>query len=181
MLYTPPRLRFPKYGALMALSASCRSTCPRARVGSALFDSGKRVAAMGYNGVPSGQPHCDAIGCIMVDGHCNNTVHAEKSAKGTLNGRKLPGGYAFVTHRPCRPCFDEMVDLEVTTIGFLIEYRPNDDKEYIERVCREKAIEFEQLPFDIKELLKEMLTFHQGPGGLLIQRPWLKVSEDAPY
>lgn len=178
LLHTPPRLRFKKYGALIALSASCRATCPRARVGSSLFDSGKRVAATGYNGVPSGQPHCDEVGCLMVDGHCNNTVHAEKSAKRTLNGRKLPDGYSFVTHRPCRPCFDELVDLEVTTIGFLTEYRPNDDREYIEEVCRKQGIVFEKLPFDIKDLLEEMLTFHKGPGGLLIQRQGLRIFDD---
>lgn len=171
------RLTFLEYGALMALSASGRATCPRAKIGCALFSSNHRVAATGYNGVPAGQPHCDEVGCLMVDGHCSRTIHAERSACGTLDGRKLPNGFAFVTLRPCKLCFDAMVTAEISNIFYLKEYRPEDDKEYIERICKEKRIIFQKLKFDIKILAQKFFDFHCGPGGLLVAENRLRVVE----
>ena len=56
-----------------------RGTCPRARVGCVIEKDG-RILSTGYNGSLSGEPHCDDIGCLMVDGHCKRTNHAEANA-----------------------------------------------------------------------------------------------------
>ena len=38
------------------------------------------ILATGYNGSVRGLPHCEDIGCVMEDGHCVTTVHAEANA-----------------------------------------------------------------------------------------------------
>src|SRR3989344_3848811 len=165
---SPGRLTFPEYILALAFLASGRATCPRARVGCVLLSSNHRIAATGYNGVPSGQPHCDDVGCIMSDGHCSKTVHAEKSASLTLEGRKLPNGFAGVTIRPCRPCFDTLVDTGITNIFYLKEYNNQDDGEYIEKVCLEKRLIFKHVPYNPVKLLQKLMDFHMGQGGLFV-------------
>lgn len=56
-----------------------RGTCPRARVGCVIERDG-RILSTGYNGSLPGEPHCDDDGCIVVDGHCKRTNHAEANA-----------------------------------------------------------------------------------------------------
>ncbi len=173
-----PRLTFIEYGALGAYSISLRSTCPRARVGCELFTKDKRVAATGFNGVLPGQPHCDQVGCVMVDGHCSRTIHAEFSASKYLKGRKLSGGYAFVTLRPCKKCFDLLtLKHDIPNIYWYQEYPHNTDKEYVERAARERGINMQKWPFDIIELLQRAIDFHQGPGGLLVARKKIVIVE----
>lgn len=39
-----------------------------------------RILSTGYNGSLPGEPHCDDVGCDMVNCHCERTVHAEANA-----------------------------------------------------------------------------------------------------
>ncbi len=174
---SPGRLTFPEYILGLALMASGRATCPRARVGCVLLSSDHRIAATGYNGVPSGQPHCDDVGCIMENGHCSKTVHAEKSASLTLGERKLPNGFAGVTIRPCQPCFDILAATEITNIFYLKEYNNKDDREHIEKVCLEKRMIFKHLPYDPAKLLQKLLDFHMGQGGLFVGQMPFEINQ----
>lgn len=58
-----------------------RGTCLRAQVGCVIEMNG-RVLSNGYNGSIPGEPHCidEGIGCLMQEGHCIRTVHAEANA-----------------------------------------------------------------------------------------------------
>lgn len=84
-----------------------RSTCDRANVGAILVDRHHRIISTGYNGSPSGHPHCDDIGHLLVDGHCKRTVHAEENCI-TYAARNTPhrikGCTLYVTHSPCDSC-----------------------------------------------------------------------------
>lgn len=68
------------YFLLIAKIIALRSTCTRAQVGALIVDNDNRIIATGYNGAPSGEPHCIDIGCLEQDGHCIRTVHAEENA-----------------------------------------------------------------------------------------------------
>ena len=46
-----------------------RSTCVKGKVGAIAMREG-RIVATGYNGAPSGEPHCTDVGCDVVDGCC---------------------------------------------------------------------------------------------------------------
>lgn len=54
-------------------------TCRRSKVGAIIVRDG-RIISTGYNGSPPGEPHCLDIGCLMDNGHCVRTVHAESNA-----------------------------------------------------------------------------------------------------
>jgi len=60
-------------------SLSKLGTCKRAKVGALIVRDG-RIISTGYNGSPPGFPHCEDVGCEMVDGHCIRTTHAEANA-----------------------------------------------------------------------------------------------------
>lgn len=56
-----------------------RGTCLRAKVGAVIEKDG-RILSTGYNGSLPGEPHCEDEGCMMEDGHCVRTIHAEANA-----------------------------------------------------------------------------------------------------
>jgi len=84
------------YFIRIAKEVASRSTCPRAAVGAVIVKDNK-IISTGYNGVVSGRPHCEDIGCIMEDGHCQKAVHAEINAiiQATHNGLALDGATLY--------------------------------------------------------------------------------------
>jgi dCMP deaminase len=79
-----------------------RSTCPRLKVGAVITYKNK-IVTTGYNGAPPGEPHCTEVGCMIVDGHCKRTIHAERNALDQLNLYGYPLKM-YVTHEPCLIC-----------------------------------------------------------------------------
>lgn len=61
--------------------AAKRGTCLRAQVGCLIVKEGRTIST-GYNGSLPGEPHCSdpGVGCLMEDGHCVRTTHAEANA-----------------------------------------------------------------------------------------------------
>ncbi len=53
-----------------------RSTCQRLSVGATIVKD-NRIIAGGYNGSVAGEVHCIDEGCLIEDGHCIRTIHAE--------------------------------------------------------------------------------------------------------
>ncbi|MDO8430099.1 MAG: deoxycytidylate deaminase [bacterium] len=177
MLENPPRLSFEESGILAAFSASSRSTCPRAHVGCALFSKNKVIKGTGYNGARAGAPQCDQVGCLIINGHCMSASHAEDNAILFSRNSDITDGYSFVTIRPCRRCFDLHSAVGIKHVYYLDEYRSELDKDYIEDVCQKNGIELKRLDIDIIAVMQKALTFHQGPGGLLIAKNKLKIEE----
>ncbi len=68
-----------EYFMSIAQSVSSRSTCKRASCGAVIVKS-NRILATGYNGSLPGELHCCEVGCLMYNGHCERTVHAETNA-----------------------------------------------------------------------------------------------------
>lgn len=68
-----------QYFLNIAKEVASRATCPRASVGVVIVKD-NRILSTGYNGSLPGEPHCTEVGCLMVDGHCERTVHAETNA-----------------------------------------------------------------------------------------------------
>lgn len=81
-----------------------KSRCDRAHVGCVIVDRASgQVVSSAFNETPPGLEPCDTGGHRMVDGHCVNTVHAERGAirKMTEHGSEYT---LYVTHYPCRGC-----------------------------------------------------------------------------
>lgn len=108
-----------------ALTWAARSTCSsRVSVGAVLSTAGGRVVATGYNGSARGQPHCDDVGCDMVDGHCVRAIHAEENCilQCALYGVSTHGLIMFVTQSPCPRCCKRIIQAEISGIIFLNPY-----------------------------------------------------------
>ncbi|WP_430626492.1 deoxycytidylate deaminase [Sulfobacillus thermotolerans] len=73
------RVSWTEYFGTLSEFVATRSTCPRRAVGAVLVRD-HRVIATGYNGAPSGEPHCLDVGCLIENNHCVRTIHAELNA-----------------------------------------------------------------------------------------------------
>ena len=115
------------YFMKIAYAVSERSTCDRAFVGSVLVLE-KRILTTGFNGSPAGQPHCDEIGHLMVDGHCVRTLHAEQNAiiQAALHGVSVRGGTIYITHQPCLTCAKMIINAGLVRVVYGGSY-PDDN------------------------------------------------------
>lgn len=100
-----------------------RSTCPRATVGAVLVRD-KRILTTGYNGAPTGLPHCTEVGCLMVNSHCVRTLHAEQNAiiQGALHGVDVSGSTLYVTHQPCLVCAKMIINAGIRRVVYAGHY-----------------------------------------------------------
>jgi dCMP deaminase len=116
------------YFLKIAFAVSERSTCDRAFVGCVLVLE-KRILTTGFNGSPAGQPHCDEIGHLMVDGHCVRTIHAETNAiiQAALHGVSTKGSMCYVTHFPCINCTKALINAGITRLVYANGYRVDDN------------------------------------------------------
>lgn len=117
-----------EYFLSIARVVATRSTCPRASVGAVVVKD-KHILATGYNGAPSGMPHCNDtvidrdtgspadIGCDLyyvstsVDkppvARCRRAIHAEMNAMGAAArfGIALDGATWYMyPFGPCPEC-----------------------------------------------------------------------------
>ncbi|HUX60690.1 MAG TPA: cytidine/deoxycytidylate deaminase family protein [Ignavibacteriaceae bacterium] len=99
-----------EYFLKLAMLASERSTCPRMHCG-CVFVRDKFVLATGYNGSLPGHPHCEEIGCLVVDNHCVRTNHAEMNAltQAAIHGVTLKGATAYITNMSCTTCAKALI------------------------------------------------------------------------
>ena len=94
----------------VAEAVALRGTCDRAYVGAVLVEGEKNIIAMGYNGAPSGEPHCDEVGHLMVNGHCTRARHAEENCLSKIDLFTTHGYLTlYVTHYPCMKCVHEIL------------------------------------------------------------------------
>ncbi len=112
------------YFMKIASAVSERSTCDRAFVGCVLVLD-KRILTTGFNGSPAGQPHCDDVGHLLVEGHCVRTIHAETNAiiQAALHGVSTRGCTCYVTHFPCINCAKVLINAGITRLVFSVSYR----------------------------------------------------------
>lgn len=100
------RFEWTAYFLNIAKAVALRSTCPRLQVGAVITYKNK-IVTTGYNGAPSGEPHCTEVGCMIVDGHCKRTIHAEENALAQLGQRDGYPLKMYVTHKPCVICREQ--------------------------------------------------------------------------
>lgn len=109
----------------MAHIVAKRSTCMRLNVGAVLVEDNS-VVSIGYNGAPSGEPHCAGHDCPGWTSVCKRTIHAEMNAL-----IRAPQGLfnldLYVTHSPCSHCWTELWRSgRVNRVFFSTPYRNTD-------------------------------------------------------
>lgn len=108
-----------------------RSTCLRRNVGAVVVKD-KRVLATGYNGAPSGLPHCSETGCLreklgIPSGErldvCRG-LHAEQNAllQAARYGISLEGSAVYCTNQPCATCAKMLINAGITKIIYQDPY-----------------------------------------------------------
>jgi dCMP deaminase len=84
----------------------------------------KRILTTGYNGSPSGMPHCDEVGCLIriVDGResCQRTLHAEQNAiiQAAYHGVRITGASIYSTHQPCLMCVKMIMNAGIEEVHY---------------------------------------------------------------
>lgn len=104
-----------------------QGTCDRLQVGAVIHRSA-RVISTGYNGVPSGLPHCNHAAEEPVVGEergCQLAVHAEANAIAwaARHGLRIEGADLTVTHMPCVDCAKLIINAGLVSVTFQTPYR----------------------------------------------------------
>lgn len=148
------RKSWDRYFIEMAQLVSERATCERLKVGAVLVKN-KRVIATGYNGSPSGLPHCIDVGCKVVKGHCVRTIHAEQNAlfQCSRYGISSEGAICYITHFPCLLCCKSLIQAGISEVVYLYDYK-ND--EYTLELFRESGVKVRYL-----DLRREVMQYEQ--------------------
>ena len=112
----------------IALDVSSRATCSRRSVGAVIVRD-KMIIATGYNGSVRGMPHCYDVGCMMEDGHCVRTIHAEANAliQAARNGGRVEGADIYINVFPCWSCAKLLFNAGVVRVVYSELYRPTLD------------------------------------------------------
>jgi dCMP deaminase len=105
------RVSWDEYYLQLAQTTSTRATCSRRHHG-AVMVQGRRIVATGYNGGPSGFPHCDEGACPRAQsdapqGHDYDrciAIHAEANALLFSSPEERDGASLYCTGAPCFGC-----------------------------------------------------------------------------
>ncbi len=118
------RLSWDEYFMQIAEMVAERSTCPRKKVGAVLVKD-HIILSTGYNGSIRGLEHCDDVGCMVENGHCIATIHAEANAiiQAARHGTSVSGSSAYVTASPCWNCFKLLANAGINRIAYREFYR----------------------------------------------------------
>ncbi|MCD6590350.1 MAG: cytidine/deoxycytidylate deaminase family protein [Candidatus Aenigmarchaeota archaeon] len=137
-----------------------RSTCTRHHFGCVIVKNNV-IVSTGYNGPPSGLPHCDEIGCIREKLNIPSgtrmevcdAVHAEQNAIIRGDPSKLKGATLYVNAKPCKMCARMIINAGIKRVVYIDDYP---DKEGIELL---KKAGIDTFVFDRKRLdeLKDRL------------------------
>ncbi|OPX78535.1 MAG: tRNA-specific adenosine deaminase [Methanosaeta sp. PtaB.Bin039] len=128
-----------QYFMEIAAVVSKRSTCLRNQVG-ALFVKENRILSTGYNGAPTGLPHCDSVGCLrerVASGTRHElcrAVHAEQNAiiQAAIHGVSIEGATLYCTHQPCILCAKMMINGRVRKVVYRQSYPDQDALKFLE-------------------------------------------------
>ena len=130
-----------------------RSTCLRRQVGAILVKD-RNILATGYNGVPSGISHCDALGCLrerlkVPSGERHELcrgLHAEQNAiiQAARHGINIDGSALYCTTMPCIICTKMIINAGITTVIYAEGYAD----ELAREMLTETAIKISQFTPD---------------------------------
>jgi dCMP deaminase len=94
----------------------------------------RSILATGYNGAPSGMPHCSEAGCLVytstnpngeTEENCFRTIHAEINAiaQAAKAGVSIRGSDVYVTHSPCIHCLKVLVNTGIQRVVYGRPYK----------------------------------------------------------
>ena len=121
---TENRITKDQYFIEIAEIISKRSTCIKRKVGAVLVKN-NHIVSTGYNGAPSGLPHCNKERCVRQNLKAGERpelcrgVHAEVNCiiQAALHGTSIEGDTTlYCTTFPCMSCLKLLVNAKVKRI-----------------------------------------------------------------
>ncbi len=120
-----------EYFMHLAGVVATRSTCLRRSIGAVIVRD-KRVLATGYNGAPTGLPHCIDIGCLKDElgvpsgehQEICRALHAEQNAivQAARYGISVDGSTMYCTTEPCSVCAKMMINAGIRRVVYQEPY-----------------------------------------------------------
>lgn len=106
-----------EYLLLLSFVTALRSTCNQAKHGCVIVEN-NQIISTGFNGSPSGEPHCIENGCRMIDNHCLRCRHAEVNAliQALKKRKNISGLSVYVTGTPCLDCAKSLIRENVSKV-----------------------------------------------------------------
>ncbi|MBF0523026.1 MAG: cytidine/deoxycytidylate deaminase family protein [Candidatus Omnitrophica bacterium] len=150
------RPEWDQYFMKLAMLASERATCPRMHCGCVLVKN-KNVIATGYNGSIPGDDHCEDVGCLVVENHCQRTVHAEMNAlvQAARHGNSVEGATAYVTNMPCTTCAKSVVTAGVKRVVVFSEYHDTLATYFFSKA----GVTIDKIPMPSKEIVYDLKNY----------------------
>lgn len=123
-----------------------RSKCKRHQV-SAIITKKGRIISMGYNGPPSGYPHCD----VCKGPGCDISCHAESNAISfaAKSGISTQGATMYTLLAPCPMCAKMILHSGISQLFYYIPYR--DDSGIVLLQSCGVIVKFMESEIDINE------------------------------
>lgn len=143
------------YFLKVAMLVSERATCPRMHCGCVLVRD-KQILSTGYNGSVPGEPHCEDVGCKVVDNHCIRTIHAEMNAilQCSSHGVSTKDSVAYVTTMPCTNCAKSLIAAGIREVIIFSEFHDTLAEEFFISSgvkLRRMAMPEIQIDYDLEE------------------------------
>lgn len=121
------RYSLDEYFLAIAGAVAKRSTCLRRNVG-AIIVKDKQIISTGYNGPPSGIPHCEK--CSRYDSDSGKdsdkcfAVHAEQNAiiNAAKHGICVDGGTMYTLLYPCFSCAKSILNAGIKEVVYFNNY-----------------------------------------------------------
>lgn len=118
-----------EYFAELTVTVSKRSTCIRRQVG-AIIVRDNQILSTGYNGAPSGIPHCTEETCIrsqmkIPSGERTELcmgAHAETNAiaQAAKNGVSINNAKIYISAMPCSSCLKSIINSGIKEIVVIV-------------------------------------------------------------
>lgn len=160
------RIKWDEFWFLQAIIYSTRGTCNRLKTACIIVKNNRLVGA-GYNGAPSQLPHCDSVGHLIINNHCERTLHAEENAIINTERINLKGATAYILGTPCLRCTRLLINSGIKKIYHLGKYHNSLGKEYIKEMTQKSKVELKEFKIKPENLIKKALDTLKQTGGIL--------------
>lgn len=162
------RFDWDKFWFLIAMAYSTRGPCDRLHT-ACLIVKDKRLVGAGYNCSVAGLGHCNEVGHLIIDGHCERTLHAEENAILNTERRHIKGADVYLLGTPCLRCLKLLANAGVKNVFYIGSY-DSVQRSYSVLPEIKKVINVKRLNIDPYKLWEEAERFLKSRGGILRKR-----------
>ena len=143
-----------EYFMMLAKLVAMRSTCLATPVGAVIVKD-RQILASGYNGPPSGSPHCIDQGfCYPGLRDCSESktlpsraIHAEANAiaQSASHGISTQGAQIYVTLEPCLSCLKLIISAGIREVFYEESSNPGESKDVRDHFIENGLVSLKQV------------------------------------